>query len=593
MPIHHETIIIGAGPAGLQMGHFMNGTERDYIVLEAADKAGHFFTHEPRHRLLISINKRFNPFPELEYNMRHDWNSLLCDDPSLRFTKYTEDLYPQADVIVKYMNDFAQKLKIKIEYNTLVVNISKEDRPGSPRGQFYLKTKDGREYSCKVLIMATGAVSEHLPDFPGIELADTYANHDLDPKKYEGKLVCVLGRGNSAFEVANHLAPYAAFVHIFGGRALKHAWNSHFVGDLRAINNTILDMYMLKSLHSYLGIEALKLSKGENNQVLVHFRDLVLHWKTPGYFHDTKPYDHVIVCTGWNYVDTSLFADNCKPATKKKGKYPVLKTNWESENVENLYFMGTAMQANDRQAASGFIHGFRYNVRTLHRLLEEKFQGVPYPVKLLPRDCPAIAEHIIQRASLDACIYQLNTFMGDVIIVPEDPKDEVQYYTDLPMIYVMEQEWFKNAKHAFTMFLKYNFDRFGEYSNDVLKFTHWPLSYDEHCQGFLRPMLTYYQNGKFIDQIGTVESLVLRFDCKEFTLDNPDKNKNMLKNFINKHLNFNPGEKYYDYFLVNEEAYHKHVVPLTNEEMTRLPPEFFKLDGMRCKPTTMDLIPEM
>ncbi|XP_070551815.1 FAD-dependent oxidoreductase domain-containing protein 2-like [Ptychodera flava] len=424
MPTYRETIIIGAGPAGLQMGHYMNKAKRDYVILEASNKPGHFFTHEPRHGLLISINKRFNPFPEFEYNMRHDWNSLLSDDRSLLFTKYTTDLFPKAEDIVRYLNDFAIKLEIKVRYNTRVVNISKEDRPGAAKGLFYLKANDGREYSCKVLIMATGALSEKLPDLPGIELADTYATHDINPEKYEGKLVLIIGRGNSAFEVANHLAPHAALIHIFGGRAIKHAWNTHFVGDLRAINNTILDMYQLKSLHAYLGIEALKLSKAEkNDQILVHFRDLVLHWKTPGYYTDSKVYDHVIVCTGWNYVDTSLFADNCKPATKKEGKYPLLKTNWESDNVENLFFMGTSMQANDRKAASGFIHGFRYNVRTMHRMMEERYQNVPYPVKLLERDVSSIADLIIERTSVEAGIYQLNTFMGDIIIVPEDPNE--------------------------------------------------------------------------------------------------------------------------------------------------------------------------
>ncbi|XP_070580802.1 FAD-dependent oxidoreductase domain-containing protein 2-like [Ptychodera flava] len=592
MPIHHETIIIGAGPAGLQMGHFMNKANRDYVILEATHKPGYFFTHEPRHRLLISINKRFNPFPEYEYNMRHDWNSLLCDDPSLRFTKYSDELFPQADDIVRYMSDFAEKLDIKIAFNTRVVNISKESRPGAARGLFYLKTGDGREYSCPVLIMATGAVAERLPDIPGIELAETYANHDLDTKKYEGKRVAIIGRGNSAFEVADYLAPHAAYIHFFGQRPLKLAWNSHFVGDLRAVNNSILDMYQLKSLHSYLGMSAVKLSKSEkDDSVLVHFRDIVRHGNTPGYFSSTKPYDIVISCTGWNYVDLSLFADNCKPATKKAGKFPLLKTNWESDNVENLYFMGTSMQSNDRQAASGFIHGFRYNVRTLHRLLEEKYYNVPYPVKLLPRECPPLGDHIVERASIDACIYQLNTFTGDVYIVPEDPKEKVRVYHDLPMIYAMEQDWFKNAKHAFTMRLKYHFDRFGEYSKDVLTFCHMPHIYDEYCQGFLRPILAYYQKGEFIEEIGCVESLVLRFDVKDFGFDNPDKNTHMFRNFINKHLNLNPGVTYPDYCLIYKTALEDAVEPFSEEEKARAPPQYFRARGMRCVPTSFDLMP--
>ncbi|XP_070560945.1 FAD-dependent oxidoreductase domain-containing protein 2-like [Ptychodera flava] len=591
---YHETIIIGAGPAGLQMAYFMKKAKRDYVILEAATRPGHFFTHEPRHRLLISINKRFNPFPDFEYNMRHDWNSLLSDDRSLLFPKYSEDLYPKADDLLRYLDDFARKTEVSAVYNTRVINISKQNRPGAADGLFYLKTNDGREYSCKVLLMATGAVSERLADIPGIEHATPYSEHDLDTKKYEGKLVAIIGRGNSAFEVADYLAPYAAYIHIFGARALKHAWNTHFVGDLRAINNNVLDMYQLKSLHSYFGIECVKLSKKPGDeQVTLHFRDIVLHWNTPGYFFDTKPYDYVISCAGWNYIDSTIFADDIKPETKKKGKYPLLKKNWESVNIENLFFIGTSMQSNDRKAASGFIHGFRYNIRTLHHMLEEKYQNVPYPVKLFPRDVSPIADYIIERASVDAAIYQLNTFMGDVIIVPDDPKEKVRYYIDMPMDYVKEQDWFKNAKHAFTTYLKYNFDRFEEYSKDTLTFTHWPQSYDQHCQAFLRPLVNYYRKGELVDEIGAVESLVLRFDTKEFKTDNPDKNRNLFKNFLNKYLNFNPGVNYYDYFLTYKEAWNKHVVPLTEEERSRVPPEFFQMEGVKCRPTTMDLKPKM
>jgi len=61
---YHETIIVGAGLAGLQMGYFLGRAGRDYLILEATAGAGAFFTHQPRHRTLISLNKRFNYFPE-------------------------------------------------------------------------------------------------------------------------------------------------------------------------------------------------------------------------------------------------------------------------------------------------------------------------------------------------------------------------------------------------------------------------------------------------------------------------------------------------------------------------------------------------
>ena len=35
-----------------------------------------------------------------EFNFRHDWNSLISDDPTLRMTSYTEKYFPDADTIV-------------------------------------------------------------------------------------------------------------------------------------------------------------------------------------------------------------------------------------------------------------------------------------------------------------------------------------------------------------------------------------------------------------------------------------------------------------------------------------------------------------
>jgi protoporphyrinogen oxidase len=51
---HHHFIIVGAGPAGLQMGFFLEEVDRDYLILEENDGVGSFFRTFPRTRSLIS-----------------------------------------------------------------------------------------------------------------------------------------------------------------------------------------------------------------------------------------------------------------------------------------------------------------------------------------------------------------------------------------------------------------------------------------------------------------------------------------------------------------------------------------------------------
>lgn len=106
-----ETVIVGGGPAALQMGYFLNQSKCDYIALEATDGPAAFFKKFPRHRMLISLNKRFNVYPEKEFNMRHDWNSLLTKDYSLLMTNYSTDLFPSADSLVKVSKSFFSRIE--------------------------------------------------------------------------------------------------------------------------------------------------------------------------------------------------------------------------------------------------------------------------------------------------------------------------------------------------------------------------------------------------------------------------------------------------------------------------------------------------
>ena len=93
--------IIGAGPAGLQMGYFLERSGRDYMIFERDVSPGWFYKVFPRHRNLISLNKRYTGKTNKEFNLRHDWNSLISDDPNLLMTKYSKEFFPAADTMVR------------------------------------------------------------------------------------------------------------------------------------------------------------------------------------------------------------------------------------------------------------------------------------------------------------------------------------------------------------------------------------------------------------------------------------------------------------------------------------------------------------
>jgi len=91
-----EYLIIGAGPAGLQMAYFLEKSDRNYLILEAGESAGSSFNKFPRHGKLISINKVYTGYEDPEINLRWDWNSLLSDSEAMLFKNYSKRYFPAA-----------------------------------------------------------------------------------------------------------------------------------------------------------------------------------------------------------------------------------------------------------------------------------------------------------------------------------------------------------------------------------------------------------------------------------------------------------------------------------------------------------------
>lgn len=270
------TLMHTCRPGGLQLGHLLLQAGRDYVTFDRAASAGSFFEKYPVHRKLISLNKRFSGRGEADFNLRHDWNSLLDNEAVAPMTARTKARWPPADVLVQYLRDFAapQEAGRRIRYNTSVVAIERAAdvaQPGSPtrspthphfHAGFAVTTEHAgktSKTSCGVVVMASGIDVPNVPgDVHGIELATGYEELPQSGEQFEEKTVAVFGYGNAAFETVDSISPFANYVHMFGGRHNserfakdKHqfvSWESRYVGDLRALNAGTLDAYTLKSL---------------------------------------------------------------------------------------------------------------------------------------------------------------------------------------------------------------------------------------------------------------------------------------------------------------------------------------------------------
>ncbi|MCM2561183.1 NAD(P)-binding domain-containing protein [Lutimaribacter sp. EGI FJ00015] len=416
-PTPIDCLIIGAGAAGLQAAYFLDKKGLGFHVLERG-QVGQFFRDFPRQRNLISINKVHTGLSNPDTRLRFDWNSLLNDEGDLVTTR-SRRYFPTADEFVDYLGDFSQRFADRISCGVTVTRIAKPDET------FLVETDDGQVWRARTVIVATGMTKPWQAEIDGIEHVENYFDYDSTKTRFRDKRVAILGKGNSAFETAESLIEEAQSIHVISPNSIKLAWNSHFVGHLRAVNTNFLDTYQLKSQNAVVDGTITRIVP-ENGGYTLHIamsaaegHEIVLH------------YDHVIACTGFRF-DDQILDPAIRPDLRHMGKFPAMTAQWETETAAGLYFAGTLMQSRDfKKTMSGFVHGFRYNIRCLVEFVAARLTGAAYPHATAPLDAQALGALLIDRFSTASGIFLQPGFLGDVVVL--DGPDAGAIYTDVPV----------------------------------------------------------------------------------------------------------------------------------------------------------------
>ena len=422
-----DYLVIGAGPAGLQLAQELGAAGHDYLVLESGEAPGTFFTRFPRHRQLISINKPHTGTDDAELNLRMDWNSLLSPDERLLFTRYSQRYFPGADDMVSYLADYARRFALRIDYGVTATRVS---RAGD--GTFAVTDSGERVHRARRLVVATGVSKPYIAPIPGIELAELYATTmPADPREFTDQRVLIIGKGNSAFETADNLVETAAVIHVAGPGSVRMAWRTHYVGHVRAVNNNFLDTYQLKSQNAILDGTVLSIDRADDGMLVVRFS-----FSRANEVVKELRYHRVIACTGFRF-DAEIFDDSCRPALVHKDRFPEITSAYEVEGVPGMYVAGTITQPRDfRHGTSGFIHGFRYGVRALHKILEMRYHQVPWPSAAVPGTAPGITSAVLARVNRTSALYQQFGVLGDVVIRPAG--QAASYLEEVPVDFVRD-----------------------------------------------------------------------------------------------------------------------------------------------------------
>jgi thioredoxin reductase len=493
-------VIVGAGPAGIQLGYFLERAGSSYTVVEAGEAPGTFFRTFPRHRKLISVNKVYTGWDDDELDLRVDWNSLLSDDPDLRFTRYSKRFFPAADDMVGYLADFAGKHGIRVRYGTRIAHITRDGGDGD----FLLTDAAGGELRARRVVVATGVSRPYEPEIPGAELADQYGTVGVDPEEFVNQRVLVVGKGNSAFETADNLVETAAVIHVAGPHSLKLAWRTHFVGHLRAPNNNLLDAYQLKLQHAILDGEIRAIAReGDGYRVTLAFA------RAEEVVKDLH-YDRVIMCTGFR-LDTDIFDEACRPELTINNRFAALTTAYESVNVPDLYFAGTLTQVRDfKRCTSAFIHGFRYGVRALHNHLAQRYDERPWPHLAVAAEPAALAEAILARVNRSSGLFQQFGFLADLLVLRGEGAAE--YYDEMPADYV-GADGFHDAEDYFLITLEYGpeHDKVDPFDITVVRHSQTDSAHADEGH-YIHPVIRHHRRGELVGTHHVTENLENEWD---------------------------------------------------------------------------------
>ena len=190
-----------------------------------------------------------------------------------------------------------------------------------------------------------------------------------------------------------------------------------------------------------------------------------------------------------------------------EGKFFDLTETWESTNVKNLYFIGTLMQAIDRKASSGFIHGFRYNIRTLSNLLMEKNENKAYPSKTIALNpFNEFLKQLYERFSIGDAIFQLYGFLGDLLVL-NDTKSQLEWFEDLPIGVIKNK--IQTGKHSLQLTLEFGFHHYPGKSSMEFMGPSDPHATDKSA--FLHPVIRHFYQGQ-VDEFHFGDSLLGRWD---------------------------------------------------------------------------------
>jgi putative flavoprotein involved in K+ transport len=179
-PVRVETVVIGAGQAGLSAGYHLARRGREFVILDAGRRVGD--------------------------NWRAHWDSLrlysparVASLPGMRFPAPPAS-YPTKDQMADFLETYAASFDLPVRTGVRVARLAREDGG-------YLVTTDGPSFRCDNVVVASGTFGRapYVPGFageldPGI--LQLHSSAYKNPAQLRPGRVLVVGASHSGGDIA-------------------------------------------------------------------------------------------------------------------------------------------------------------------------------------------------------------------------------------------------------------------------------------------------------------------------------------------------------------------------------------------------------
>jgi thioredoxin reductase len=405
-PGDYSVVVVGSGPGGLQASYCLSRLGVEHAVISADDGPGGMFRRLPIFQRLLSWSKPDAPArPGSRAYEWYDHNSLVGDEPEHQalVPPFMDRAFvvPSREEMERGLAAFATRAPVPVRYGCRWESTRREED-----GRLLLTTSEG-EYRCRAAVFALGVTTPWRSPIPGCEDAPHYVE-TRRPEEYRGRRVFVVGKRNSAFEIADGLLPWARQVILGSPRPVQTDVISQATVRVR-----YLQPYEDHGLGG--GTFALDLA-------VERIERLGSGWRVVGQ-GTTRPgavdleVDEVLVATG--FATPLLDLSGLGVRTVAQGRIPALTPFWESEAGSGIFFAGNATQgaAGLRKhgigGSSAAVHGFRYNARVAARHLAETHLGIAPPrTRIEPND---LVPYLLEEATTAPELWAQKSYLARVV----------------------------------------------------------------------------------------------------------------------------------------------------------------------------------